>query len=448
MNDNGISRRQFLHGVAWAAGATVLAACAPAVAPSAPAESGTAAGSGEAAAEATTVSFMNWDEIGGTPFEAVLNAYSEATGVMLDVQPSPAQDYEAKMRTMIAGGTAPDIMRINDDFVRGYTYEKSLLDLTPFLERDGITGEGYFETIFNFPRQPTGEYTAWSVGCQPTVVFYNKTMFEEAGVPLPPTTWTDENWKFADFLEAAQALTIEGERWGALVYSATGFETVFPVANGEASGIYSFDGNEFTLANPKSVEAIQWAADLTCVHGVQPEWGVVSRSGAPNQLFAGGQLGMYFNVFGVAPYMRENATSFTWDITPSPGQEDQKAIATIVCFCIPSVASNAEGAWDLLSYMSGPDGAKIFADSGAFIPPLREMATYMIENNGDQPPEHIELVIDALDNSVTENFSAYIERARSFYRGELELVYTCQSTAEDALGGIREEVERALAGEV
>jgi len=98
--------------------------------------------------------------------------------------------------------------------------------------------------------------------------------------------------------------------------------------------------------------------------------------------------------------------------------------------------------------MSGTDGAKLFADSGAFIPPLREMANYMVENNGDQPPEHISLVIDALDNSVTENFSAYIERARSFYRGELELVYTCQATAEDAIGGIREEVERALAGEV
>lgn len=349
---------------------------------------------------------------------------------------------------MIAGGTAPDIMRINDDFVRGYTYEKTLLDLTPFLERDGITGEEYFKTVYDFPRQPTGEYTAWSVGCQPTVVFYNKTMFEEAGVPLPPTTWTDENWKFADFLEAAQALTVEGERWGALVYSATGFETVFPVANGEPSGIYSFDGAEFTLANPKSVEAIQWVADLTCVHGVQPEWGVVTRSGAPNQLFAAGQLGMYFNVFGVAPYMRQNATEFVWDIAPSPGEEDQKSIATIVCFCVPIVSQNPDGAWDLLSYMSGPEGAKIFADSGAFIPPLREMATYMVENNGDQPPEHIELVIDALENSVTENFSAYIERARSFYRGELELVYTCQSSAEDALGGIREEVERALAGEI
>jgi ABC-type glycerol-3-phosphate transport system substrate-binding protein len=444
MDGNRLSRRVFLRGLAWGVGATALAACATPVAPGAASDTGAAA----PAEQTQVVSLMNWEEIGGTPFETVINAYREAAGIEVEVQPSPAEDYETRMRTMIAGGTAPDIMRINDDFVRGYTAENALLDLTSYLEREGITGEEYFKTIFDFPRQPTGEYTAWSVGCQPTVVLYNKTMFEEAGVPLPPTTWTDENWKFADFLEAAQALTIEGERWGALVYSATGFETVFPVANGEPSGIYSFDGAEFTLANPKSIEAVQWVADLTCVHGVQPEWGVVTRSGAPNQLFAAGQVGMYFNVFGVAPYMRENATGFVWDIAPSPGQADQKAIATIVCFCVPSVAANPDGAWDLLKYMSDTDGARIFADSGAFIPPLREMANYMVENNGDQPPEHIALVIDALDNSVTENFSAYIERARSFYRGELELVYTCQASADEALSGIREEVEQALAGQL
>lgn len=449
MNAVQLSRRRFLHGLALGAGATALAAC---VAPGMPGNSANeSTGEGDTAGgstEAQVVSIMNWDEIAGTPFEAVLNAYQDASGVTVDVQPSPAQDYETRMRTMIAGGTAPDIMRINDDFVRGYTSEGALLDLTSFLERDGITSEGYFETIYNFPKQPTGEYTAWSVGCQPNVIFYNKNMFEDAGVPLPPTTWTDENWKFADVLEAAQAMTVAGEKWGALFYSSTGYETVFPVSNGEPNGIYSFDGSEFTLANPKSIEAIQWVTDLTCVHGVQPEWGVVTRSGAPNQLFAGGQIGMYLNVFGVAPYMRQNATDFVWDIAPVPGQEAQTTIATIVCFCIPSVATNTDGAWDLLRYMSEPEGAKIFADSGAFIPPLREMATYMINNNGDQPPEHISLVLDALDHSVTENFSTYIERARSFYRPELELVYTCQETAEDALTGIREEVEKALAGEV
>ena len=115
-----LSRRRFLHGLALGTGATALAACVAPGTPAETAESG-AADAGGASAEAQIVSIMNWDEITGTPFEIVLDAYRDATGVQVDVQPTPAQDYETRMRTMIAGGTAPDVMRINDDFVRGYT---------------------------------------------------------------------------------------------------------------------------------------------------------------------------------------------------------------------------------------------------------------------------------------------------------------------------------------
>jgi multiple sugar transport system substrate-binding protein len=284
------------------------------------------------------------------------------------------------------------------------------------------------------------------VGCQPSVLYYNKTMFEEAGLPLPPSTWTSEGWTWEEFLAAAQAMSVPGERWGALVYDATAFETVWPVANGEASGIYSMDGTEFTMANPKAVEAIQWVADLTCVHGVQPEWAVVQRSGAGDGLFVANQLGMTLRLFGTVPYFRNNITDFEWDVAPTPGMVDQKAIATIVCFCVPSVAKNPDGAWELLKYMSDMEGATIFADAGTFIPPLLEGAELVQPT--DQPPANIPLFIEALNHSVTENFSIHIERARSIYRPVLQLVYTCQQSAEEALGGVREEVEQALAGEI
>ncbi|MEZ4726388.1 MAG: hypothetical protein R3E79_04565 [Caldilineaceae bacterium] len=81
--------------------------------PAAPnaASSGDAAASTGAAQESRTVSLMNWDEIGGTPFETVINAYQEASGVTAEVQPSPAQDYEAKMRTVdCRWHRKPDIM--------------------------------------------------------------------------------------------------------------------------------------------------------------------------------------------------------------------------------------------------------------------------------------------------------------------------------------------------
>jgi ABC-type glycerol-3-phosphate transport system substrate-binding protein len=200
------------------------------------------------------------------------------------------------------------------------------------------------------------------------------------------------------------------------------------------------------MANPKGIEAIQWVADLTCVHGVQPEWAVVQRSGAGDGLFVANQLGMSLRLFGTTPYFRNNVTDFEWDVAPSPGMVDQKSIATIVCFCVPSGVNNADGAWELLKFMSDMEGARIFVDAGTFIPPLLEGAALV--QPSDQPPANTALFTEALNNSVTENFSIHIERARSIYRPVLQLVYTCQQSAEEALGGVRAEVEQALAGEI
>ncbi len=70
-------------------------------------------------------SFMNWEATQGTPTEAAVQAYMAETGRMVELVPSPGTgtDYETKLRTMLAGGTVPDVIRTNDDFVRFYIGE-------------------------------------------------------------------------------------------------------------------------------------------------------------------------------------------------------------------------------------------------------------------------------------------------------------------------------------
>ena len=120
-----MTRRRFLGQVAAATGAAALPA---AVRPG-------RAGAGRRAQDVGTTTFMNWDPIEGTPIEAVIRAYQEQTGNQVEVIPTPGRgtEYETKVRTMLAGGTVPDIMRVNDDFVRYYSIKDQILDLTPYL---------------------------------------------------------------------------------------------------------------------------------------------------------------------------------------------------------------------------------------------------------------------------------------------------------------------------
>lgn len=479
-----LTRRRFLAGLALAAGTTVLAACggqtgsspagsaptadakaAPTQAPAAKAEATAAKPAAQPTAAqpvATTaaaagakpagkaaegeVTFVNWEDIKGTPIETVIQEYEKKTGKKIAVQPTPGSgtEYETKIRTMLAGGAAPDIMRTNDDYVRYYSVKDQIVDLSPYMKRDNLDLGEYYKVVMDFARQPDGKYTAWSLGSQPLMIFYNINMFEAAGVPLPPKEWTDKDWKWDNFLEAAKKLTKPNERWGALVYDATAVEQVWPVNNGEENGIFSPDGKTFNLANPKAAEAIQWAADLTCKHGVQPERGLVTQANSGNNLFAGGKVGMVMRGAATANYFRRNVKDFKWDVAPVPGNAQQKQEGSLICFTITKGSKNPDGAWELLKFMGGPDGSKIFADTKYFVPSFIKNAEAMKAD--DKPPANVALYAQGMKFNTAINFTENTERARSIYRPELDLVWTCQANAKDAFAKVKKDVEDALAG--
>lgn len=470
-----MTRRRFLSQLAAAAGTTVLAACGaqsagtqpaatqptetPAAAQPAVTEAPAPATAQPAVTEAPTpatvtgspadmgaeITFINWDPIEGTPYQVVIEEFEKQTGRKVNVQPTPSDQYETKIRSMLAGGTPLDVMRINDDFVRGYSVDNLLLDLTPYMESARVDPDKYYEPVFNFSKQPDGKYTASAIGNQPRLIYYNVDMFNEAGVPLPPITWTSENWTWNDFLERAKQLTKGDERWGALVYDDTGYEQTFTVNNGQDDGIWSKDGKKFMLGEPKGVEAVQWVTDLTCVHHVQPERSLLAQSQAANQLFVSGKIGMFFRPFGVVPYLRKNVEDFVWDVAPPPGKERQQTEGSLIVFCTPRTTKNPEGAWELLQFFGGPSGSKIFADSGTFVPAFKESATLI--KPGGLPPAHIELFAEAMNHNTATNFTENTERARNIYRPQLDLVYNCESKAQDVFDQVRQEVEDALAGD-
>lgn len=391
--------------------------------------------------------FLNWEAMEGTPTQAAIDAYVAETGHQVEVIPTPGTgtDYETKVRTMLAGGTIPDVIRTNDDFVRFYSVKEQFSDLKPLIERDGIDSSKYFEPIWNFTSQPDGKYTAISLGNQPRVIYYNVDMFEAAGVPLPPKDWTAEGWTWDDFLETAKALTVEGQQWGALVYDDTGCEQTWAVNNGLAEGIYSEDGKTFLLAEPQGIEAIQWLADLTLVHKVQPERGLVRETNTGNNLFLQGKVGMIFRTQGTMAYFRNNGINFRFDITSPPAKVDHKSEGSLICYAIPESAKNKEGGWELLKYLISDNGSKIFADRGDFVPANTAIAQAMALPEGTDPA-NFGLFAQAMNYATVVNFTEYTENARNTYRPQLDLVWNGESTAEEVLTGVKQEVEDILSG--
>ena len=432
-----VSRRTFLKGAGLAVGGVglgiPLVACGP----------GGGAGGGSDA-----LSFLTWDTESGSPLYQVGQNWAKGASTTIDIQSVPGGDeYEAKLRTVLASGAPPDSIRINDDYVKGYYEEGSLLDLAPYLKKDGIKADDYFPVAFDFAEQSDGAHAAWPIMTNPGIIYINTDAFEEAGVDLPPEDWSGDSWTWDDFVETAKKLTKpDGSRYGCLVFPDTSLETVFPVSNG-GPGIYSKDGSRFALAEPQGTEAIQWVADLALVHKAHPNFATVDAGqNTPNWALSQlgtGKVAMMLGLTSGIPYLRENAT-VKWDIRPTPKKVTRTTVNTLTVLAIPKDSKNPDLAWSFLKYCVGADSAKLLAQSRGFMPVAKSAAKYFVPDQ--KAPQNLAMVTSALDNAVNENFSSYIQQARQIYRPVLDDVWSGKRTAAAALGSVADKVNNVLAG--
>lgn len=387
-----------------------------------------------------SMTFLNDSDVKNTPFGKAVEAFQKKSGITVDVQPVPS-DYDTKFRTVLSSGKPPDLIKINDDYVRGMSRTGALMDLRDYIKRDKLDVSHFPKDLYNFPVQSDGRHTAWVIAHSPRLFYYNVDAFKEAGVPLPPTTWTSDNWTWDDFKTTAKKLTIPGKRFGALVYLDTGFEQTFSINNGSPTGIFSDDGSTFTLSDPKAAEAIQWATDLTCVDHVQPAWGDLQTTDADLQLFTQGRLAMFFSQFSTLPYLAQNVKDFTFDVTPPPaGPADQKTESSVVTYAIPAKAENPDAAWEMLKFLTSVEGGKILVNGNMWLGMDDRTLSDL-----HSPPEHVQLFAEAVKHSTLPNQTNNTLGARDIYRPLLDDVYTCHSKAADVLAKAKPRVDAALA---
>ena len=156
------------------------------------------------AADDTLVYWSMWEstEPQGQAIQEAVDAYTEATGVKVDLQFKGRTGNREALQPALDGGTQIDIFDEDIDRVNSM-YAKYLLDL-----EDLVKETGYEETAIPgliSACRDAGGGTLKTIPYQPNVFafFYNKDLFEQAGIEKEPTTW-------AEFLDVCQKLKDAG----------------------------------------------------------------------------------------------------------------------------------------------------------------------------------------------------------------------------------------------
>lgn len=166
-------------------GVLAVAACAPS---SDTDSAGSGSGSGDGANE-TTLTVWSWRVEDEAAYTKIFDAYeAKNEGVTVDFKAFKATEYNKVLATGLAGSDGPDVPQ-----VRSYGQVEPTIASKSLVPLDGkVDLEGWDENVVNSATSKAdGKLYSVPLARQTVQMFYNKGLFEKAGVSEPPKTWAD-----------------------------------------------------------------------------------------------------------------------------------------------------------------------------------------------------------------------------------------------------------------
>lgn len=179
-------------------------------------------------------------------------------------------NYTPKLLMRHIAGDVPDVMHLDASYAAIFIDNDALLDLRPFIEADpDVQLSDYFAHLVRIGQRDQAVY-AIPLDFTPMVVFYNKRLFDEAGVAYPR-----EGWTWAEFLATARALTIHDadghiRQYGVNFVNVMPFWIMWLWNNGGDVLDPQTHRAAGALDSPASVAALQFLVDLLLRERVAP----------------------------------------------------------------------------------------------------------------------------------------------------------------------------------
>ncbi len=401
-----------------------------------------AAGNGEKAKEEAggNVTFMMW---GGAGEKATVEGYlapflAQNPDITVEIITPP--EYGDVLQTMVAGGTPPDIAYFGfPEFVQ-YHKEGQLTNLQKYADASSVFDAADFNPghLASFSDTASGDLYAIPKDWSTYVIYYNEDMFDKAGLPTPLELYNKGEWTMDKFLEVAKMLTND-EAHG-LLFNYGRWKTFIPYFAPD----WIESTSKLNINTPGFIEAVSYINDLNVKYGVNPTPDQL-RDISPADRFSQGKGAMY--IIGRWMTMRylKADLPFGWNVVPMP-EKNGKAHTWVdmVGYGIPADAKNPDAAWRVIEYLTGVVGQTPVAESGHAIPirlSVADSGAFLRSVRAGFNNEAFLAIKDAAPVLVFDNF------VKIFYDtmgGKLNLVFTGQSSAEEACAEIQETVDRLL----
>ncbi|MFI8520088.1 extracellular solute-binding protein [Streptomyces sp. NPDC085481] len=301
-----------------------------------------------------------------------LDRFEKETGIKVKLEVVPWSDLLNRILTATTSGQGPDVLNI------GNTWSASLQATGALLPWDQknlgkIGGKDRFvESALGSTGVPGQDPAAVPLYSMAYALYYNKKMFEDAGIDKPPATWDELNTvgrKLA--VDGKSAIGVEG---GNL---ANNIHQVFVLGKQHGADFFTPDGKaDFT--SDGAVAAVKQYVDLMAAQKIVAPGNAEYAQNQSLSDFAKGRTAMVLWQTPAQTFASQGMSADEWGVAPAPvpsgkpGQGAQtNSMVAGINIAVFKNTRNLDGALKFVNFMTGDAEQKTLNSAYGSVPPVR-----------------------------------------------------------------------------
>jgi multiple sugar transport system substrate-binding protein len=355
----------------------------------------------------------------------------------------PHDEAGERFLAMVSGGNAPQLVGPNGISTVAQFYDV-WEDVKPFIEKDKLDLSDFYGpavTLNQYPDKTVG----LPLGLFPSFIFYNKDLFDAAGVEYPPADFGDTAWNIETLRDKALELTLDTNGNNAKSpdfdpenIAQWGYDDSWA----DARGMLTFFGAE-NVGRPTTVDyktavvnseewvfGLNWFNDaIWKEHFVPDSAGQEAYYAVGGDPFGGGLVAMFHSHTW---FMAEGLIDlpFEYDIAPMPFNQKDVRISRLHAdtFTIPKGATNKEAAWEVLKWLTSAENIGDVCLIYGCIPARQSVQDQFLAALQERYPGlDYNVIFESIDSLDIPNHESYVPewgRVAELLDSRLGAVYT------------------------
>ncbi|UJF18494.1 sugar ABC transporter substrate-binding protein [Vibrio sp. SS-MA-C1-2] len=305
-----------------------------------------------------------WDRNQLPAVEQIVERFEQKNpNIDVEIELTPYKQYFVKLNAAASGGVTPDVFWMNMPNFSTYTKHGLLAPIDTYLKSSNTSLDAFVQSSVQAYHTQGHQYGI-PRDIDAIAVWYNKALFDKAGIEYPNNDWT---WEDMESKAAAIKVATDDSIYPIMMNLTDGQETYFNIILQAGDEIVQDDKKSTNVASEHSMVAYKKVQSLM-EQGLLPSAQKISEL-RMSELFQSGRAAIaYSGSWNALPFSTNPEINDHIGVVTMPKIERDAGVSHSIAYVMAEKTPHKDEAWKLMEFLSSDEAQSILAKSRTVIP--------------------------------------------------------------------------------